>query len=74
MSYRLGAEESLAAGLRRSASEQLDLALAGLADARLDRYEAIHEARKCCKRLRGLLRLARSWRSEAEHGGPAAAA
>jgi hypothetical protein len=45
LSYRLGPEESLAAGLRRSAREQLDLALAGLADARLDRHAAIHDAR-----------------------------
>jgi len=37
------------AGLPRMAGEQLDLA--GLAGAKLDRREAIREARKCCKRL-----------------------
>lgn len=60
MSYRLHSDESLEAGLRRIACEQLDLAVGGLEDASLDRHEAIHEARKCCKRLRGLLRLARA--------------
>jgi len=44
----------------RSAREQLDRALAELGDTKRDRHAAIHEARKCCKRLRGLLRLARS--------------
>jgi CHAD domain-containing protein len=58
--YRLGPEEALAAGVRRIACEQLDLAVAGLDDPKLDRDAAIHEARKCCKRLRGLLRLARA--------------
>jgi CHAD domain-containing protein len=48
------------AGLERIAREQLDRALAGLEDPRLDRNEAIHEARKCGKRLRALLRLARA--------------
>jgi CHAD domain-containing protein len=48
------------AGLERIAREQLDRALAGLEDPKLDRHEAIHEARKCGKRLRALLRLARA--------------
>lgn len=60
MSYRLHAPECLEAGLRRIAVEQLDLARGGFDDAGLDRHTAVHEARKCCKRLRGLLRLARA--------------
>jgi CHAD domain-containing protein len=48
------------AGLERIAREQLDRALAGLEEPKLDRHEAIHEARKCGKRLRALLRLARA--------------
>jgi CHAD domain-containing protein len=47
-------------GLEHIAGEQLDRALGGLEDPKLDRHEAIHEARKCGKRLRALLRLARA--------------
>ena len=52
----------------------------GLADAKLDRQRAVHEARKRCTRLFAertkalAARYASYWRSEAEHGGPAAAA
>ena len=55
MSYRLQHE----LGLDAVAREQLDLAIGGLEDPRVDRKAAIHEARKCGKRLRALLRLAR---------------
>jgi CHAD domain-containing protein len=47
-------------GLERIAAEQLDRALGGLENPDLDRNEAIHDARKCSKRLRALLRLARA--------------
>ncbi len=60
MSFQLDPEETVAAGVARSAREQLDRARAELGDGRRDRHTAIHEARKSCKRLRGLLRLARS--------------
>jgi CHAD domain-containing protein len=60
LSFRLGAEEGIAAGVARGAHAQLDRALAELGDQTRDRHAAIHEARKCCKRLRGLLRLVRS--------------
>jgi CHAD domain-containing protein len=60
VSFRLEPRETVAAGFARSAREQLDQALAELGDPERDRHAAIHEARKCCKRLRGLLRLARS--------------
>lgn len=56
MSYRL----QHGVGFERIAREQLDLALGGLEDPKVDRQEAIHEARKCGKRLRALLRLARA--------------
>jgi len=47
-------------GLERIAAEQLDRALGALEDPTFDRQEGIHEARKCGKRLRALLRLARA--------------
>jgi CHAD domain-containing protein len=60
LSYRLRSGESLEAGVRRIASEELDRALRGFDDAEADRQTAVHEARKCCKHVRGLLRLARA--------------
>jgi CHAD domain-containing protein len=56
VSYRLQHD----VGLDRIAAEQLDRALGGLDDPKVDRHEAIHDARKCGKRLRALLRLARA--------------
>ena len=56
MSYRLKHE----LGLERIACEQLDRALGGLENRKVDRQEAVHEARKCGKRLRAMLRLARA--------------
>lgn len=57
MAYRFRRREAVNQGVRRIAREQLALALTQLeaADER-----GIHEARKCLKRLRGLLRLVRS--------------
>jgi CHAD domain-containing protein len=59
VSFRLDPGETLAAGIAGRACEQLDLALGELRDPSHERHKAIHEARKACKRLRGLLRLAR---------------
>jgi CHAD domain-containing protein len=60
LSFTIDPGRPVVAGLQRSAREQLDHALDQLGDATGDRHAAIHEARKSCKRLRGLLRLARS--------------
>jgi CHAD domain-containing protein len=70
VSFRLEPGEAVGAGITRCAREQLDRALGELGDPERDRDAAIHEARKCCKRLRALLRLARGglgdkvWRRE----------
>ena len=56
--YRLGANEHLAAAIRRSAREQLDDAIEQLTEAiDEDPVTAVHEARKCLKKERALLRL-----------------
>ncbi|MEB2310979.1 MAG: CHAD domain-containing protein [Sorangiineae bacterium] len=61
MAYRLEASESVGAGLRRVAAEELDAALEALARARGDAPdEPVHELRKGLKRLRALVRLARN--------------
>ncbi len=59
MGYRFTFDETVEAGLKRIAREQIDRGLEELADPEMDRHEAIHQLRKRCKKLRGLLRLVR---------------
>jgi CHAD domain-containing protein len=59
MSYRLHFNESLADGMPRIVREQLDRAIAELTGDDTDLPEAVHQVRKRCKKIRGLLRLFR---------------
>ena len=59
MSYRLQFDEPLERNLSRIAIEQLDRASAELQGQAGDRAEAVHQLRKRCKKIRGLLRLFR---------------
>ena len=62
MSFELSAEESFAAGVRRTARESLDQVQAALSGGDAGAHpapEAVHLARKELKKLRALLRLAR---------------
>lgn len=52
-------DESIDAGLRRIASSQLETGLAEIRDEALTLAERVHQARKRCKKLRGLIRLVR---------------
>jgi len=57
MSYRLKRKEPVPAGIKRLAAEQIEEASSQLASGK-NREEAVHEARKCVKKTRGLLSLA----------------
>lgn len=57
-SFRLS-DESIDAGLRRIAVSQLETGLSELRDEDMAQAERVHQARKRCKKLRGLLRLVR---------------
>jgi CHAD domain-containing protein len=59
MSYRLHFNEALADGMPRIVGEQLDRAIAELSGDAADLPEAVHQVRKRCKKIRGLLRLFR---------------
>jgi hypothetical protein len=59
MSYRLHFNESLADGVPRIAREQLERAVAQLTAGDAAAADAVHEVRKRCKKIRGLLRLTR---------------
>ncbi len=60
MAYRLIRGEEVPAGVRRIAREQLQAAVAHLRSRTGSRDEQIHDARKCMKRLRALVRLVRT--------------
>jgi CHAD domain-containing protein len=72
MAYRLKLQEPIAEGVRRVGLEQIEIAEAKLASDD-DVPAAIHDARRCLKRLRALLHLVRPgldetvYRREAEH-------
>ena len=72
MTYRFKLQEPIAEGVRRIGLEQIEMAEAELAGQE-DAARAIHNARRCLKRLRALLRLVRPgleddvYRKEAEH-------
>src|SRR5688500_10689112 len=60
MAYRFEHDdETVERGLRRIACEQIDRALEAL-ELVDDRASAVHDVRKCCKRLRGLVRIVRT--------------
>jgi CHAD domain-containing protein len=71
MTYRFKLQEPVAEGVRRIALEQIEMAEAKLA-AKENTPALIHDARRCLKRLRALLRLIRpaldddAYRREAE--------
>jgi CHAD domain-containing protein len=59
MAFRIEADEKLPEGIRRIACEQIERASLLLAPPVADRDEAIHNVRKCFKKIRGTLRLVR---------------
>ena len=59
ISYRLQKDESLPVGLKRIALEQVDRAIWQLTTPKKDYDNAVHDARKCCKKTRAVLRLVR---------------
>lgn len=59
MSYFIDPRENLDAAVRRIGGEQISKALDEIEDSNLDVHETVHQVRKRCKKLRGLLRLVR---------------
>lgn len=60
MSYHLKrSDDSVRDGVRRIAISQIDRAIAEINDGDLDVHDTVHQARKRCKKLRGLVRLVR---------------
>lgn len=66
MTYRFKLREPIAKGAGRIGLEQVEMAVKRLT-TRQDAHAAIHDARRCLKRLRALLRLIRSALSEEDY-------
>ena len=59
MAYRMRRKKSVQTSVRKIAAEQIDKAIAEILDEDLDRHKTVHQVRKRCKKLRGLIRLVR---------------
>jgi len=59
MAYRFKRGETVKSGLRRIAHEQIEKAIGEVDDPSLGSDATVHQVRKRCKKLRGLLRLVR---------------
>ncbi len=59
MTFKFRLDGSVETDVRQIARGQLKKAIGELDDPDLDRHETVHQARKCCKKIRGLLRLVR---------------
>ena len=59
MAFRILIDESMEAAVQRVAREQIDKAMGEIKDSELDRHKVVHQVRKRCKKIRGLLRLVR---------------
>jgi CHAD domain-containing protein len=59
MAFRLRRKEPVAEGVRRIAREEIEVALARIASGEAPPDVIVHESRKHCKKLRGLVRLVR---------------
>lgn len=57
MGYSLKQNELLATGIKRVACEQIDQALAEIDSSSLTTHQIVHQVRKRCKKIRGVLRL-----------------
>lgn len=59
VAYRLWMSEPVLEGVQRIALEQIDKALHEIQSDEIDRHKAVHQVRKRCKKIRGLVRLVR---------------
>ena len=60
MAFYFKPDEAAEDGIRRLVLEQTGKAMAEVADRGLDRADAVHQVRKRCKKVRAIVRLARS--------------
>lgn len=59
MSYRMHSDESVSHAIRRITREEIDQAIDNIANPKIDSHKTVHQVRKHCKKIRGLIRLIR---------------
>ncbi len=59
MAFYIFIDEPVIEAVQRIAREQIDKAIGEIQNDHLDRHETVHQARKRCKKIRGLFRLVR---------------
>lgn len=59
MAYRIRSRGSVQKSVRKIAHEQIDKAIHEVLNDELERHDAVHQVRKRCKKVRGLIRLVR---------------
>jgi CHAD domain-containing protein len=59
MTFRIIKQNDMGDNIRLVARDQIDKALTELADTTLGAHEVVHQVRKRCKKIRGLIRLVR---------------
>jgi len=59
MAFRILIDESVEEAVKRIAREQIDNAIDEINNEALERHEVVHQVRKRCKKIRGLVRLVR---------------
>lgn len=59
MPYRIRRSESVEVGVKRIAKEQIRRTITEIHDSTLDMQKTVHQVRKRCKKIRGLIRLVR---------------
>jgi CHAD domain-containing protein len=59
MAYRLARKEDVVAGIQRITIEQINKAIAEIESSTLNPHEKVHQIRKRCKKIRGVIRLVR---------------
>lgn len=59
MAYQIRNKKSIEKSIQKIVREQINKATGEIEDDQLDRHETIHQVRKRCKKIRGLIRLVR---------------
>lgn len=59
MAFRIRTTKSVQKEVRRIAREQIDKAIGEIDNPELERHKVVHQVRKRCKKIRGLIRLVR---------------
>lgn len=61
MSYQMVSDETVSHAVRRIAREEIDDAIHEIENPRTDTHKTVHQVRKNCKKIRGLIRLVRPY-------------